>query len=219
MFCPGCGTIKYSKQWGKAQWASCCKITEDGNYVYDPNMHPQRLKGCKTCIASETMHVTDCPMPDATQIEECEPLILALSTSLRSWDVRNFAIFCDWWLQISKSLRKYWSYFGALPSYDNSPVDYTCPEIGSRYFDPGNYIYGVTMRLMVLRSCHWNDVTMGDMFESWMGGCWLLTQYPEKAHCASRKCHHCIEQLSQLSRYWVHTLAAFDIVFFERRTF
>ena len=89
-------------------------------------------------------------------------------------------------------------------------VIYICPTSKARYFDSGNFIYGVTMKLLVRTTlCNWNDETMGDFFESFIGGWLLLSQDPREAHC-SRYGRQCFEQLSIMSRYWVHTLAAFE---------
>ena len=87
-------------------------------------------------------------------------------------------------------MRKRFSHYGALPSVlKTSPVHYECPVIGKPYFDPGNWIYGVTAILLGNTERYGcNSEIMGDMFESFAGAWYSMSVGEGSAPPYSQRC-------------------------------
>ena len=77
------------------------------------------------------------------------------------------------WMGLPPAVRKYYSYSGAMKCrVDTDPKHYLCPIKNERYFDPSNWVYAVTMRLMMprmMKEVEWTNETKGEIFESIMG--------------------------------------------------
>ena len=82
------------------------------------------------------------------------------------------------WMELPRSVRKEYSYNGAIRCRGSSdPHHYHCPINDQNYFDPSNWVYAVTMRLMMpkmMQEVQWNNETKGDIFESILGCHYLV---------------------------------------------
>ena len=71
------------------------------------------------------------------------------------------------WMELPYKVRKAWSHSGAVRCRDaTDPVHYHCPIDGRTYFDPGNWLYAVTLSLMcpgLMLHVDWNYETKGDI--------------------------------------------------------
>ena len=77
------------------------------------------------------------------------------------------------WMELPRKVRKTYSYDGAIKCRStNDPKHYFCQIEQINYFDPSNWVYAVTMRLMMpemMKEVNWNNETKGDIFESILG--------------------------------------------------
>ena len=82
------------------------------------------------------------------------------------------------WMEVPRVARKEYSYNGAVRCRGPSdPIHYICPIDNQNYFDPSNWVYAVTMRLMMpkmMQEVEWNNETKGDIFESILGCGYLV---------------------------------------------
>ena len=82
------------------------------------------------------------------------------------------------WMELPHVVRKEYSYNGAIRCRRPSdPCHYQCPIEKERYFDPTNFVYAITMLLMMpnmMQEVNWNNETKGDIFESIMGCAYLV---------------------------------------------
>ena len=82
------------------------------------------------------------------------------------------------WMDLPRNVRKEYSYNGAIRCRCSSdPHHYHCPIEKQNYFDPTNWVYAVTMRLMMpkmMQEVQWNNETKGDIFESILGCHYLV---------------------------------------------
>ena len=82
------------------------------------------------------------------------------------------------WMELPRAVRKEYSYNGAIRCRNSSdPHHYHCPIEKQAYFDPTNWVYAVTLRLMMpklVQEVEWNNETKGDIFESILGCHYLV---------------------------------------------
>ena len=82
----------------------------------------------------------------------------------------------QWISEVPHASRKDWSHFGALRrqnSSDPRSSDGGAPQ-EAQYFDPGNWHYATSMRLLWPSHSIWNQETVGDIVESLLGLQYLL---------------------------------------------
>ena len=83
------------------------------------------------------------------------------------------------WMELPRKVRKVYSYNGAIRCRDDSdPKHYFCQVDKQSYFDPTNWVYALTMRLMMphmMKDIEWNNETKGDIFESILGCNYLVS--------------------------------------------
>ena len=108
------------------------------------------------------------PMPEATDHVPVEALeLIELMTGFAT---EKFSKFVEAWIDLPYNERKAWSHRGAVQCRNaTDPVHYHCHLDGRTYFDPGNWIYAVSLSLMCpeLMACvNWNYETKGDICES-----------------------------------------------------
>ena len=81
--------------------------------------------------------------------------------------------FVEAWMDLPHEVRKAWSHNGAVQCRNaTDPAHYHCHLDGRTYFDPGNWIYAVSLSLMcpeLMAYVNWNYETKGDICESIMG--------------------------------------------------
>ena len=84
-----------------------------------------------------------------------------------------FSQFVYKWMELPFRVRKMLSYNGAIKCRDpEDPKHYFCQFTKQTYFDPTNWVYAVTMRLMLpkmVQEVSWNNETKGDIFEAMLG--------------------------------------------------
>ena len=82
------------------------------------------------------------------------------------------------WMELPRRVRKEYSYNGAIKCRDFSdPKHDFCQIERQHYFDPTNWVYALTMRLMMpkmMKEVNWNNETKGDIFESILGCHYLV---------------------------------------------
>ena len=82
------------------------------------------------------------------------------------------------WMELPRRLRKEYSYNGAIKCRGpGDPKHYVCPITNQTYYDPSNWVYAVTMRLMLpkmMQEVDWNNETKGDIFEGILGCNYLV---------------------------------------------
>ena len=92
------------------------------------------------------------------------------------------------WMELPRRVRKVYSYNGAIRCRDGSdPKHYFCQIDKQHYFDPTNWMYALTMRLMMpqmMKEVGWNNETKGDIFESILGCQYLLAHGLGETACA-----------------------------------
>ena len=111
------------------------------------------------------------PMPRSAAHTPKEALeLIELLTHFRS---DNCSKFVYKWMELPRAVRKEYSYIGAIKCrMDSDPNHYFCPINIESYFDPSNWVYAVTMRLMMpkmMQEVEWSNETKGDIFESILG--------------------------------------------------
>ena len=97
------------------------------------------------------------------------------------------------WMELPRRVRKVASYNGAIRCRDDSdPKHYFCQIEKQHYFDPTNWVYALTMRLMMphmMKDIEWNNETKGDIFESILGCQYLLAHGFVKQHVPALEQH------------------------------
>ena len=96
-------------------------------------------------------------------------------------------------MELPRRVRKDFSYNGAIKQrLFGDPKHYFCPIDKVHYFDPSNWVYAVTMRLMMpktMQEVAWNTETKGDIFESILGCHYLVSHGFAKVPVAFTKQH------------------------------
>ena len=96
-------------------------------------------------------------------------------------------------MELPKAARKEYSHSGAIKCrVPSDPRHYTCPIHNESYFDPSNWVYAVTMRLMMpkmMLEVGWNKGTKGDIFESILGLHYLVANGLVKGYVGALSKH------------------------------
>ena len=78
------------------------------------------------------------------------------------------------------SVRKQYSYDGAIKTRPGCPVHFKDQNTGISYFDPSNRVYQIGFDFLFpgLAKEQWNAETKGDIVESILGYVWLMELAP-----------------------------------------
>ena len=141
MLCPNCREDRQKADWAPSQWKA-------------RSAHTYQFNCCKVCS-----HDCFFVAPDALARywQELERSMAALKET----SVRWIALF-ECWMMMPRDIRKLFSYYGGIrmrPGDDRmSLIDPTAgygdhrrerdPSTGALYHDPGNFVYGLAVRMM-----------------------------------------------------------------------
>ena len=110
-------------------------------------------------------------MPEAADHVPVEAL--ELIELMTGFNTDRASKFVEAWMDLPHEVRKAWSHSGAVQCRNaTDPMHYHCHLDGRTYFDPGNWIYAVSLSLMcpeLMAYVNWNYETKGDICESIMG--------------------------------------------------
>ena len=161
MQCPMCEEIRYSRCWTRSQWQA----------------HSPRTPNYNCCAVCSPTHWK----PEegygrdhwTTEIARLEDFML--SGGLRA----RFHDFFEAWLELPKSVRKEYSYYGGIRTRLRDSAQLTFrPSTEYRtedYFDPGNHIYSYAFKSLwpqVAAERGLGIVSIGDILESVLGFQW-----------------------------------------------
>jgi hypothetical protein len=177
MQCPTCKEERTRIYWRPSQW-----IHEK------PVIH--WFRQCKVCdlelppppwshygsnsSSSTTSSRTSQPAAPPADVADLVPIeALELIELMVGFQTEKASKFVAAWMDLPHKVRKAWSHSGAVQCRDaTAPVHYHCKLDGRTYFDPGNWIYAVTLSVMcpeLMAHRQWNYETKGDICESIMG--------------------------------------------------
>ena len=181
MECPACLQVLPKKYWRPSQWI-CGAVTE-------------HFSQCKVCdgllaapywLAAPAASPPPATAPVAAPAPDTVPTVRSMPSTpnvptealelielLTHFKADTCTVFVYKWMELPRALRKEYSYSGAIRCRcDTDPQHYRCPRKKDCYFDPTNWVYALTMRLMMpnlMKEVDWNMETIGDIFESILG--------------------------------------------------
>ena len=195
MTCSGCKEQLSRKYWRPSQWIhespiihwfTQCKVCDGEmplrpawHYCSNSNSSSSNSNFSSSSSSSRTSQPTAAPrqpgglrpMPEAADHVPVEAL--ELIELMTGFNTEKCSKFVAAWMDLPYKERKAWSHSGAVQCRNaTDPVHYHCHLDGRTYFDPGNWIYAVSLSLMCpeLMACvNWNYETKGDICESIMG--------------------------------------------------
>ena len=171
MECPVCGELRYSRDWARSQWRAESAITWQFNC-------------CKVCCRDYFFVDLGALAHYCHQIERS---MAALQDEQGRW----IAVF-QRWMKMPYDTRKYLSYYGGIRlrvGDDRMSLVYPngghgahsrdrCSSVADQYHDPGNFVYGLAMRMMWPEFLdewqQYNNETIGDLFEGILGHWYLF---------------------------------------------
>ena len=156
MQCPTCLRELPKEYWMPVQWV-CGAVTE----------HYSQCKICDGILAASKVR----PMPSTSSAFKEALELVELLTHFRSG---NCAKVVYRWLELPEELRLSCCINGAIKCrHYTDPRHYWCPIKNRCYFDPSEWVYAVTMRLMMpkmmFEEVRWNKQTIGELFEPILG--------------------------------------------------
>ena len=192
MQCPTCLEELPRRFWRPSQWNRYSPVTDeyvqckicDGEFPHpewyssNRSTNSRSNKRSRTSSSqSESRAPTVRPMPE-TGLDHVPKEALELIELLIDFRSDVASKFVYKWMELPRRVRKEYSYNGAIRCRGSSdPKHYYCPIEKQDYFDPSNWVYAVTMRLMVpkmMQEVEWNNETKGDIFESILGCHYLV---------------------------------------------
>ena len=195
MECPVCKQERYSRDWKRSQWNTSSPLTFQFNC-------------CKQCNADGYFVASD-------ELIRCLEHIETYMAALHSSGIQWIPLF-NKWMEMRHDVRKQLSYRGGIRlRHGDKPLHPRADHEATRndprwswadyYIDPGNFVYGLAMRMMWPQfvksgNVEYNDETLGDILEGILG---LGYEYSETWTKASKEAYLCLDSFV----YWVYRFA------------
>ena len=177
MQCPTCNEERTRVYWRQSQWIHekpvihwfrQCKVCD---LELPP---PWSHYGSNSSSSRPTSPRTSQPAAPPADVAELVPIeAMELIELMVGFQTEKASKFVAAWMDLPHKVRKAWSHSGAVQCRNaTAPVHYHCHLNGRTYFDPGNWIYAVSLSLLcpeLMAYVNWNYETKGDICESIMG--------------------------------------------------